>query len=421
VLLAKQRFARRSGCTPIVELGIIDQELMMAELTHIVLSDPLWWLLAFAGMLVLYVYVGYPVLLGLIGLFVRKRSSQAQTVEPKVSLVIPAYNESKVIREKIENSLRIDYPSDRLEIIVASDGSTDGTNNIAQEYEHRGIKLIGLQPRAGKISVLNRAIPAATGQIIVLCDANVMFLPNALRRLVRHFTDSTVGAVSGDVRIASEDAPFGESEGLYYKYERFIQLQESALGSTVTVDGGMYAIRKDLFQTLPSDTILDDFIIGMNVALAGSRVIYDPSAIATENATETVQQEFRRKVRIVAGAFRELCRGRPVPSPLQVQLFWSYFSHKVLRWFVPWMLLVILMGNALLIWKHPGSVLPLSLLAAQGLFYGCALVGCTRPNARWPAIVGVPFYFCMVNAAAWIGSLRGLIGIEKVTWRKAER
>ncbi len=278
-----------------------------------------------------------------------------------------------------------------------------------------------LTPRGGKISALNRAIPAASGEIVVLCDANVMFLPEALTRLVRHFADPKVGAVTGDVRIRSSDAPFGEGEGLYYKYERFIQLRESELGSTVTVDGGMYALRKELFRPLPGNTILDDLIIGMNVALAGTRVLYDPSAVATENATMDIRQEFRRKVRIVAGAFRELLRGQGVPSLFQPQLFWSYVSHKVLRWLVPWFLLVILAVNVALIWRPEPALPAVALLAAQGVFYGCALIGLTRPNARWPAVVGVPFYFCMVNTAAWLGSLRGVTGIERVTWKKAER
>jgi len=283
------------------------------------------------------------------------------------------------------------------------------------------VKLLAFTPRGGKISVLNRAIPAASGELVVLCDANVMFLPDAVARLVRHFADPRVGAVTGDVRIKSADAPFGEGEGLYYKYERFIQLRESELGSTVTVDGGMYVIRKHLFRPLPGNTILDDFVIGMNVALSGPRVLYDPSAVATENATLDIRQEFRRKVRIVAGAFRELLRGQGVPSPLRPQLFWSYVSHKVFRWLVPWCLLVILAVNVALIARPAAGVSAVALLLAQAAFYGCALVGLTRPNARWPAVVGVPFYFCMVNAAAWLGSLRGVTGIERVTWKKAER
>jgi cellulose synthase/poly-beta-1,6-N-acetylglucosamine synthase-like glycosyltransferase len=384
-------------------------------------SDVLWGILTAALALVAYVYVGYPLLLGALRLVGRRRHQMGE-LTPPVSLVIPAYNECKVIRAKLENSLKIDYPADRLEIIVASDGSEDGTNDIVREYEPRRVKLLAFTPRGGKISVLNQVIPTAKGEIIVLCDANVMFLPDALTRLVRHFADPAVGAVTGDVRIHSADAPFGEGEGLYYKYERFIQLGESELGSTVTVDGGMYALRKELFHPLPKDTILDDLIIGMNVALAGRRVLYDPSAVATENATLDVRQEFRRKVRIIAGAFRELLRGQGVPSPLRPQLFWSYTSHKVLRWLVPWLLLVILAVNIPLLWDPTRlRTCAAALALAQAAFYAFALVGCTRPNARWPALVGIPFYFCMVNTAAWLGSLRGVAGIERVTWKKAER
>jgi len=371
--------------------------------------------------LVAYVYAGYPILLGLLARSRRPRVIEAAEPRWSVSLVIPAYNEAAVIRAKLENSLEIDYPRERLEIVVASDGSDDGTNEIVREFANRGVVLRPFHPRAGKISVLNRAVPEAKGEIVVLCDANVMFRPDAVRRLVAHFDDPAVGAVTGDVRIQSQDAPFGEGEGLYYRYERFIQLCETALGSTVTVDGGMYAIRKELFRPLPADTILDDFVIGMNVALSGQRVLYDPLAVATENATVDVRQEFRRKVRIVAGAFRELLRGQGVPGPSQPQLWWSFVSHKLLRWLVPWCLLVILGCSLGLLGSDGGNLGLRWLVAAQLAFYGAALIGAARPNARWPAPIGIPFYFCMVNAAAWLGSIRGLLGLESVTWRKATR
>jgi cellulose synthase/poly-beta-1,6-N-acetylglucosamine synthase-like glycosyltransferase len=373
------------------------------------------------GVTVIYVYAVYPLLLGLLARRRRAEPSVASQACPEVTLVIPAYNEAKIIRQKLDNSLAIDAPCDRLEILVASDGSDDETNEIARDYENQGVKLAASPTRCGKISALNRAIPEASDDIVVLCDANVMFDPDAIRRLARHFTDLKVGAVTGDVRIQSEDAPFGESEGLYYKYERAIQRWESAIGSIVGVDGGMYAIRKELFRPLPADTILDDFVISMNIARAGYRVIYDPTAVATENATLDVRQEFRRKVRIVAGGFRELLRGEAVPGIRQLQLLWSYVSHKLLRWLVPWFLLILLACSAALaVRAGPRSLLAV-LLYLQIAFYSLALIGCTRPNAHWPALIGVPFYFSMVNAAAWLGSIRGVLGIEKVTWKKADR
>ena len=370
-----------------------------------------------------YIYCIYPVMLKLLSSLKSEVSKASGEIhyKPMISLIIPAHNELAVIQQKLDNSLSIDYPPELLEIIVASDGSDDGTNQIVEQYVPRNVALRAFSPRAGKISVLNRAIPEARGEIVVLCDANVMFDPDAISRMVAHFADPKVGAVSGDVRIRSEDAPFGEGESLYYKYERFIQMQESALGSTVTVDGGMYAIRKDLFRTLPADTILDDFVIGMNVALAGHRVVYDPSVLASENATMDVRQEFRRKARIVAGAFRELLRGHGVPSPRHGQLFWSYVSHKLLRWLVPWFLLVIFCCSLVLLRRDAFSVTAMVLLIPQVVFYACALLGATRPNARWPAIIGIPFYFCMVNSAAWFGALRGVLGVEQVTWKKAAR
>lgn len=385
------------------------------------LSAILQTLLLSALGVVVYVYFGYPLLLAVVRTVRGRAPHRVGEMFPSVTLIIPAYNEAKVIREKLENSLDIDYPRDHLEIIVASDGSDDGTDVIAHEFEKDGVKLLAYQPRQGKISALNRTIPVARGELVVLCDANVMFQSDAVHRLVRHFADPVVGAVTGDVRIRSADAPFGKGEGLYYKYERRIQLWESELGSAIGVDGGLYAIRKSLFQPLAPDTILDDFVISMNVALANRRVLYDPSAIAAENATMDVWQEYNRKTRIVAGGWKELLRGVGVPLPRRPQLFWSYVSHKLLRWLVPWFLIFVLGASiALALLEGPLSW-PAYLLFAQALFYGLALVGCTSPNARWPAPIGIPFYFCMVNAAALTGSIRGLRGSQPVTWTKADR
>ena len=371
--------------------------------------------------MVSYAYFFYFFLLNGLSRWIRPSRADPDVARPMVTVIVPAYNERSVIRAKIENSLAIEYPKELLEIVVASDGSDDGTVEIVREYSKDGIVLRSYSPRAGKISVLNRTIPLAQGEIIVLCDANVMFEPQAVGRLVAHFSDPAVGAVTGDVQIRSEDAPFGEGEGYYYRYERFIQLCESKLGSTVTVDGGMYAIRKPLFRPLPADTILDDFVIGMKILLDGYRVIYDPSALASENATIDIRQEFRRKVRIVAGAMQELLRGGLFPSPRRFQLFWSFVSHKVLRWFVPWFLLAIFLCTLTRVSLEGWTVLSTVLLVPQLAFYTCALIGATRPNARWPTVISVPFYFCMVNTAAWIGSIRGTFGSERVTWKKADR
>jgi biofilm PGA synthesis N-glycosyltransferase PgaC len=372
-------------------------------------------------LIVVYVYLVYFLLLGGLAYLLHRRVVPSGSMLPAVTLIIPAYNEISVIRAKLENSLAVDYPRELLDIVVASDGSDDGTEDVVKEYVHRGVVLRAYSPRAGKTSVLNCTIPQSRGEIVVLCDANVMFEPNAIRIMASHFADPQVGAVSGDVQIRSEDAPFGEGEGLYYKYERFIQQKESILGSTVTVDGGMYAIRKQMFQSLPEDTILDDFVIGMKIALGGHRVVYDPSALASENATVDVRQEFRRKVRIVAGAARELLRGGVVPSPRRFQMFWSFVSHKLLRWLVPWFLLVIFLCSVIRANRDGFTLSTTILLVPQIAFYVCALIGTTSPNGRWPAVIGVPFYFCMVNGAAWVGSLRGLLGTEGVTWKKADR
>ena len=373
----------------------------------------LWISLAALG----YVYVAYPLLLWGVLRLARRPARIDDGFLPGVTLVIAAWNEAAVIERKLLNALAMDYPADRLEIVVASDGSDDGTDAIVERFADKGVRLHRITPRGGKTRALNRTIPTAAYGVIVLSDANTMFAPDAIRQLVRYLADARVGAVTGDVQIVNEGEAFGESEGLYYRYERFIQQCESDIGSIVGVDGAMYAFRKSCFRPPSDPIILDDFVTSMNIVRQGRRVIYNPEARAYENATPTVAQEFRRKSRIAAGGVQAILKGEGLPGPRQVWEWFTYVSHKLLRWLTA----VFMAGTFAGTIVHLGTPFYNGLFALELAFAGLSLTGWALNGRSVPAVVNVPFYFCMVNLAILQGLLKGLLGMQKVTWKKADR
>lgn len=369
----------------------------------------------------IYVYLGYPLLIGSISRQrgrVKTEPAPSGRPLPMVTLLIAAHNEERVIREKLENSLSLDYPRERLEIMVAADGCTDRTNEIVGEFEPAGVKLCATFPRRGKTQVLNQSLPDVSGEIVVLSDANAMYSTGALRTLVRHFNDPGVGGVTGDVRILNDTVAFGSSEGLYYRYERFLMEKETSLGSLIGVDGAMYAIRKKLFSPPSNNIVLDDFVISMNVARHGYRLVYDPEALAFEKATPQMSQEFKRKIRIVAGGFQALAQGEGLPRLDQGRLWFAYVSHKLLRWLTPFALMSCFTSTVVLAVRHP---LYGSLAAAQAAFYLIALAGAYSQRLLASSVFNVAHYFCMIQLAAFLGFWKGVFRLQSVTWEKAAR
>ncbi len=363
-----------------------------------------------------YVYVGYPLAMAVISSLWRTKPCD-RSGEPSVSVLIPAYNEADVIVEKLRNALALDYSSEKLEILVGSDCSSDATVELANSFADRGVKVFAFPRRRGKASVMNDLVAAASGDVLLLCDANVMFARDALRCLASRLLNSRVGAVTGDVRLKSEDCSFGVGEKLYYWLERGVQLGESRVGSLMGVDGGMYVLRKDLFVPLPADTILDDFVISMLVIKQGKRVIYDPTAIADENATPSARSEFRRRMRVSAGAVQSVLRGNFPPLWRPIEL-WQYCSHKLLRWCVPMLLAALLALNACLLWE---GVMYQAILAVQLLGYLLATAGVVSVQIRRTRLVGIPFYFVMTFVAMSAGMCKALLFRQSGAWDKTER
>lgn len=371
-----------------------------------------------------YTYLGFPALIWAMSrLF--GRAHEEGGIEPEVSLLIPAHNESVVIRAKIENSLALDYPRDKLHVRVISDGSDDGTDTIVKAYLGRRVELQRIETRSGKANALNQAVLHAPGEVLVLCDANTMFAPDAVRHLVRHFADTRVGAVTGNVGLTSNEAGHSEGESLFYRIERFVQRSESRLWTVIGADGGMYALRRELYVPNKPDTLIDDFAIAMNVARTGARVVYEPGATATEDTAQTAAQEFRRRSRTVAGGFQALFEGRGRPKWNQPGLWFEYLSHKVLRWLSPLLLALMLAGSIAAVvggWNGSGRWWAcVAISALQVLFYALAAVGCVMGGRRLPPIMALPFYFCLANAAALTGFFKWLLRLQPVTWAHVDR
>ena len=363
-----------------------------------------------------YAHVVYPLLFA--GLIRRAKSvASPETDRPTVTLVIPAHNEAAILRMKLDNAAAIDYPNEKLQVLVVDDGSTDETATIARGYQRSGVEVIVSAQRRGKAVAIADAVAHATGDVLCLCDANVLFEPDALGLLVGRLMEPEVGAVSGDVRLTHELSDLGCGESVYYRCERRLQVVESQRASMMGVDGGMYVLRKELFRPLPADTILDDFVISMQVIRQGYRVVYEPRAVAHEKATPNARQEWRRRVRVAAGAMQSIMRGQWPPIRRPVEL-WQYVSHKLLRWMTPFVLVVLAVSNIMLVsdgWFYQVS------LAAQGVLYLIAACGALCVPLRATPIGGIPFYFVMSNVAMALGLAKGLFNLQPVTWQQADR
>ena len=357
-----------------------------------------------------YVYVVYPALVGALRLVSRKPVRSAP-YEPSVCLFIAANDEADVIEMKLRNALSLDYPA--LEVVVASDGSIDGTNEIVRRFAPR-VRLLEFSPRQGKIAAIINGMAFVKSDIVVYSDANTFLELDAIRSLARNFADPTVGCVSGDVVLIGERAMLGRSEDLYYEYERWIQRAESEVGSMIGADGALYAIRRELFQPPPADTILDDMAIPMAVVRQGYRAVFEPGALAHEQGVTEAKEEFWRKSRVVAGAIQFLTRrdsSVPIDTP---QVILSLISHKALRWLSPVFALSAFASSVAVAGSSP---LYLNVAVLQGTVVGLGLLGCFPPFRRIP-FVGLAHYFCLVQAAAALGFLRGLQGRQSVLWRR---
>lgn len=371
---------------------------------------------------VVYAYAGYAVLVWLASRMYADPAMKAQPTDdrqewPFVSLIIAAYKEEKVIIPRLLNATLLDYPADRLEILVGVDGSEDCTGELVREFHDSRVRLVQYLVRRGKASVLNDTVPQARGEIIVFSDANTMTKPDSIKQLVRHFADERVGAVCGKLELI--DPASGQNvDGIYWKYENFLKGCEGRINGLLGVNGGIYALRKELYEPIPTNAIVDDFLIGMRVHLRSRKLIYDPSAIALEETPDTIGQEFHRRSRIGAGGFQSLQWLWPLLNPAYGWVAFTFWSHKICRWICPLFMIGALLTNVALI----GEPVYQLLLAAQLGFYLIATLGMGWLSGnRLPRALRLPTMFVSMNTALLVGLWRSLRGIRGGTWKRTER
>jgi len=394
---------------------IIEYSQLAPSCQDALLTTLLQFLFWCCAALVTYIYAGFPFLLGALARLAPRRNHRDEAFRPTVTLIVSAYNEAAVLREKIENSLALRYRRDLLEVLIVSDCSSDATDDIACEYSGRGVRLIRQNTRLGKSAGLNLAVPEASSEIVVFSDANAIYQPDVIEKFVRHFADSGVGYVVGNARYVEggDRSQSSESEGLYWKFETWIKRKESDFESVVGGDGAIYAIRRKLYSPLlPTD--INDFLNPLQIIDRGYRGIFDPDVVCFEETADTFAQEFRRKVRIVSRAFNAVRRAPGVLDPFRnFRHWWLLISHKILRWLAPFFLLGLLAASLALL----GRPFYRWAAMAQIAFYLLALLGwAVQRERRAPKPLYIAFYFCVVNVAALLGCIKCLRGNLSGTW-----
>jgi len=370
--------------------------------------------------IIFYVYLGYPLWLLLLKK-INSKSVNKKTPEvwPRISVIIAAHNEEANIENRLKNILLQDYPANKLEIIVVSDGSADKTVELAEAIaaaeSEKIIHVLDVKENRGKPASINSGVDHASGDILIFTDARQDFAENSISELVSNFTDTDVGCVSGELFFKqSRDSNIQKEMGVYWKYEKFIRKSESATGSVVGVTGAIYAIRKELFKKIPADTLIDDVLIPMQVVRQGSRVIFDDQAAAYDIVSDDTSQEWKRKVRTLSGNWQLLLDHKYLLNPFQNPLFFEFLSHKVLRLVVPFLMVAVLVLSYILI--DEGY---LWLFVLQLIFYMLFLGGMFFPGLRKNRIINLIYFFNILNLAVVVSFYKMVIRRQTNLWQAA--
>lgn len=370
-----------------------------------------------------YAYIGYPLIAYCMGRVKSRKSLVAtQTYTPSVTLIIAAYNEKDCIVEKINNTLALNYPKEQLRVIIVTDGSTDGTNEIVASYPK--ITLLHNPIRAGKAAALNRAITLVQTELIVFSDANAMLNQQAIIELVKHFQDTAIGGVAGEKRVWSEESTGAVLvEGFYWRYESKLRQWDADWYAVTGAVGELYAMRTSLVESIPTDMVCDDLFLTMKMISKGNRMAYEANAYSGEKPSQSIGEEWKRKIRIAAGSIQALgrldffrwCWKKPLPA-------FQFMSRKILRWIViPYLLLLLIVIN-LVYCGEVENMFYRSLFILQGLFYCMAIIGWVlKGNKQIPSIFFFPFYFVLANAAMIVGTYYYFSGKSFVQWERVRR
>ncbi|MDD3299680.1 MAG: glycosyltransferase family 2 protein [Bacteroidales bacterium] len=380
----------------------------------------------FAGLFILfYTYLGYGILLFSMlkakRFFGKKRITTVGYDLPEITLLVAAYNEKEYIKSKVENSLSLNYPHEKLKLFWVTDGSDDGTPDLLKEFPQ--VTVLHQNERKGKIAAINRAMEFIETPIVVFSDANTMLGQESIKVIANLFADPKTGCVSGEKRVFSKqkDMAAGAGEGLYWKYESLLKKWDAELNSAVGAAGELFAIRTELYKDVEPDTLLDDFIISLRVAMDGYKIEYDPNAYAIEGPSANIKEELKRKIRIAAGGIQSIVRLAPLLNFFKYGLLsFQYISHRVLRWTIaPLMLPTILVINIFLL--NDGIVYSV-LFILQLLFYAMACAGWYLQSKKLNIkVLFVPYYFLMMNYAVYRGFIRYISKTQSVNWERAKR
>jgi cellulose synthase/poly-beta-1,6-N-acetylglucosamine synthase-like glycosyltransferase len=375
-----------------------------------------------------YCYIGYGVLLVLITgmkkmVTPKKRKIVSEEILP-VTLIVTAYNEEKILEQKILNTLTIDYPADKLQLIFITDGSTDGSEKIVQQFP--SITLLHQPERKGKYAAIKRAMKQVQTPLVVFSDANTMLNTACIKSMMAHYSNEKVGGVAGEKKIVSNKtvSAVGEAEGLYWQYESFMKKLDAGLNTVTGAAGELFSIRTALFKELDDELILDDFIISMQICLDGYKIEYEPGAFATELPSASLAEEEKRKVRISAGAYQSVGYLKKCLNIFKYPLLsFQYISRRLLRWiFCPVMLLVLLLSNILIVTNQYGTGFYNWMLYVQIVFYGLAVAGWLFVRSGKKAgLLTIPFYFVFMNYCLVKGFIKFVKGRQSVLWEKSMR
>jgi biofilm PGA synthesis N-glycosyltransferase PgaC len=377
--------------------------------------------------IIFYTYIGYGIVLYAMikikRLFVKPTQLVDGSFTPSLTLIVAAYNEASVIEEKIQNTLQLLYPKDKLQLIFVTDGSTDDTPNVIAKYPQ--IKLLHKDGRSGKINAVHRAMGEVNTEIVVFTDANTFLNENALLRIAKHYVNPKVGAVSGEKRVAIEvNADATAGEGFYWKYESALKKWDAELYSVVGAAGELFSVRTDLYVAVEPDTLLDDFMISMKIAMKGYKIAYDADAYAMESSSENLKEEYKRKVRIASGGIQSIIRTSKLFNPFFMPLLgFQYVSHRVLRWTItPFLMILVVFVNAYLLVDNFNWLIAIIMVGQVG-FYSLAALGwlLERKEVRIK-ILFIPYYFCFMNYCVLVGIYRYFFTQKSsVLWDKAKR
>lgn len=377
--------------------------------------------------IILYTFIGYGFVLFLLikikRLFYTPASFDANLEFPSVTILVAAYNEEDIVDAKVENTLRLDYPQEKKQIIFVTDGSTDSTTEKLNRFND--VLVLHEDSRAGKMAAIKRAMPFVEGEILIFTDANTFLNDEAIKELVKHYRNHKVGAVAGEKRIFVDQTADASSagEGFYWKYESLLKKWDYELYSNVGAAGELFSIRTRLYENVESDTIIDDHMIAMRIAEKRYIIAYEPKAYAMETASANTAEELKRKIRIAAGGIQSIFRLKKAANPFNNPVFtFQYISHRVLRWTItPFLLIALFVVNGLIVY-HYDSLFYKTIFILQILFYTLSILGYIfeSKNIRIKALF-VPYYFCLMNYAVIAGIIRYFKRSQSAAWEKSKR